>query len=84
MGTRTEVEQLQHQANKVTDDSLESTRRMLSLLLQCDDMEGFHDMIRMQALVFTSMLQTQAKEGGIRSLVGLDEQGGLDLSHIGN
>jgi hypothetical protein len=31
MGTRSELEQLQHQANKVTDDSLESTRRMLSL-----------------------------------------------------
>ncbi|KAF2357835.1 hypothetical protein FHG87_011406 [Trinorchestia longiramus] len=51
---RSELDQLQYQANKVTDESLESTRRMLSL---CEE----------------------AKEGGIRSLVGLDEQGATRL-----
>lgn len=47
---QTELGQLQFKANQVTDDSLESTRRMLAL---CDE----------------------SKEAGIRTLVGLDEQG---------
>lgn len=45
-----ELGQLQSRANQVTDESLESTRRMLAL---CDE----------------------SKEAGIRTLVGLDEQG---------
>lgn len=47
---QTELGQLQFKANKITDESLESTRRMLAL---CDE----------------------SKEAGIRTLVGLDEQG---------
>lgn len=47
---QTELGQLQFKANKVTDESLEATRRMLAL---CDE----------------------SKEAGIRTLVGLDEQG---------
>lgn len=47
---QTELGQLQFKANQVTDESLESTRRMLAL---CDE----------------------SKEAGIRTLVGLDEQG---------
>lgn len=47
---QTELGQLQFKANKTTDESLESTRRMLAL---CDE----------------------SKEAGIRTLVGLDEQG---------
>lgn len=47
---KTELGQLEFKANKVTDESLEATRRMLAL---CDG----------------------AKEAGIRTLVGLDEQG---------
>lgn len=45
-----ELEQIQVKADQVTDESLESTRRMLAL---CDE----------------------SKEAGIRTLVGLDEQG---------
>lgn len=45
-----ELGQLQFKVNQVTEDSLESTRRMLQL---CDE----------------------SKEAGIRTLVGLDEQG---------
>lgn len=47
---QTELGQLQFKANNITDESLESTRRMLAL---CDE----------------------SKEAGIRTLVGLDEQG---------
>lgn len=47
---RSELEQIQARADQVTDESLESTRRMLAL---CDE----------------------SKEAGIRTLVGLDEQG---------
>lgn len=47
---RSDLEQIQDRANHVTDESLESTRRMLAL---CDE----------------------SKEAGIRTLVGLDEQG---------
>lgn len=46
----TELGQLQAKANQITDESLESTRRMLAL---CDE----------------------SKDAGIRTLVGLDEQG---------
>lgn len=47
---RSELDQIQMKADHITDESLESTRRMLAL---CDE----------------------SKEAGIRTLVGLDEQG---------
>ncbi|GFY51677.1 synaptosomal-associated protein [Trichonephila inaurata madagascariensis] len=57
MGGKTELEQLQFKANQVTDESLESTRRMMAL---CDE----------------------SKEAGIRTLVALDDQGGLSFRSV--
>ena len=86
----TELESLQLKANQVTDESLESTRRMITL---CEDVSLRATMWGISApfgigwwVIYMPsypsqicpplIASIQSKEAGIKTLVALDDQGG--------